>query len=63
LISHDAGWYDPQKENQTINPYTAIFEKLYPELKSRGFTNEEFNQLMRVNPSKAYAIKIRKLSN
>ena len=61
LISHDSGWYDPQKENQTINPYTAIFEKLYPELKSRGFTEEEFNQLMCVNPSMAYAIKIRKL--
>ena len=63
LISHDSGWYDPQKENQTINPYTAIFEKLYPELKSQGFTDEEFNQLMRVNPSKAYAVRIRKLSN
>ena len=60
LISHDSGWYDPQKENQTINPYTAIFKKLFPELKSRGFTDEEFNQLMRENPSKAYSIKIRK---
>ena len=63
LISHDSGWYDPQKENQTINPYTAIFEKLYPELKSQGFTDEEFNQLMHENPSKAYAVRIRKLSN
>lgn len=59
LISHDAGWYDPQKEEQSIQPYTAIFEKLYPALKSQGFTDEEFNVLMSVNPSKAFAIQIR----
>jgi len=63
LISHDSGWYDPQKEIQTINPYTAIFKKLYPELKSRGFTDEEFKLLMHENPARAYGIKIRKLSN
>ncbi len=60
LISHDAGWYDPQKENQTIKPYTAIFKKLHQELKSRGLTDDEFNLLIRVNPSKAFSIEIRK---
>ena len=59
LISHDAGWYDPQKKIQTIKPYTAIFKKLYPELKSRGFTDDEFNLLISVNPAKAFSIKIR----
>jgi len=58
LISHDAGWYDPQKETQAIKPYTAIFKKLYPELKSRGLTDDEFNLLISVNPSKAFSIKI-----
>ena len=62
LISHDSGWYDPQKEEQTINPYTAIFKKLFPELKSRGFADEEFEQLLHVNPSKAYSIRIRRSS-
>ncbi len=61
LISHDAGWYDPQKENQKITPYTTIFKQLYPELKSHGFTDEEFNLLISVNPSKAFSIEIRKL--
>ena len=28
LISHDAGWFDPQKEIQTIKPFTSIFNKL-----------------------------------
>ena len=59
LISHDAGWYDPQKENQTITPYSAIFKKLYPELKSLGFTDDEFNLLVSENPSKAYSINLR----
>ncbi len=60
LISQDAGWYDPQKENQNIRPYTNIFKKLYPELKSQGFTDDEFNLLISVNPSKAFSIKVRK---
>lgn len=60
LISHDAGWYDPQKESQSIKPYTNIFTKLYPELKSRGFTDEEFKILTSVNPSKAFSIEIKK---
>ncbi|WKK66490.1 phosphotriesterase family protein [Lutimonas zeaxanthinifaciens] len=59
LISHDSGWYDPQKENQTIKPFTNIFKKLYPELKSRGFSDDEFKELISVNPSKAFLIKVR----
>lgn len=60
LISHDAGWYDPQKENQKITPYTAIFKQLYPELKSRGFSEDELKLLISVNPSKAFSIEIRR---
>ncbi|WP_298475993.1 phosphotriesterase [uncultured Maribacter sp.] len=60
LISHDSGWYDPQRENQAIRPYTNIFKKLYPELKTHGFTEEEFKVLLSVNPSKAFLIEVRK---
>ncbi|KUK78146.1 MAG: Aryldialkylphosphatase [Proteiniphilum acetatigenes] len=60
LISHDAGWYDPQKEIQTIKPFTTIFTQLLPELKSHGFTDDEIKLLLRVNPSKAFAIEIRR---
>jgi phosphotriesterase-related protein len=59
LISYDAGWYNPQKENKTIKPYTSIFKKLYPELKSHGFTDDEFKLLIAINPSKAFSIEIR----
>ncbi|NNK74827.1 MAG: phosphotriesterase [Maribacter sp.] len=59
LISHDAGWYDPQKETQNIQPYTTIFTTIYPELKARGFTDDEFHMLISINPSKAYALEIK----
>lgn len=59
LISHDAGWYDPQKKEQEIQSYTAIFAEVYPRLKASGFTDEEWNQLISINPAKAFQIKIR----
>ncbi len=62
LISHDSGWYDPQKETQEIQPYTAIFRKLVPALESKGFTDEELNLLLSVNPSKAFSIGIKTAS-
>ena len=59
LISHDAGWYDPQKDVQEIQPYTAIFTEVYPRLKASGFTEGEWNQLISINPAEAFQIKIR----
>jgi phosphotriesterase-related protein len=61
LISHDAGWYDPKKQEQNIQPYTTIFTKVIPELKSKGFTDDEINLLLNRNPSKAFAVQVRKL--
>ncbi len=61
LISHDGGWYDPQKKSQNIQPYTPIFKTLLPLLRSKGFTEDEINLLISVNPSKAYAIHKRSM--
>ena len=61
LISHDAGWYDPKKRQQEIHGYTNIFTKVIPELKSRGFTEDEIKTLLTKNPSTAFSIQIRKL--
>jgi phosphotriesterase-related protein len=61
LLSHDAGWYDPQKQVQTMKPYTTIFKQLYPELMLKGFSKEEFNLLISRNPAEAFSIHIRKL--
>ncbi|MFY0654081.1 MAG: phosphotriesterase [Cyclobacteriaceae bacterium] len=56
LISHDAGWYDPDRKEQKIKPYTNIFEQLIPELKKIGFTTEDFDLLLKKNPVEAYTI-------
>ncbi|UCS93746.1 phosphotriesterase [Echinicola marina] len=61
LISHDAGWFDPQKEQQDIVGYTRIFEELIPRLKSEGFTTQDIDMLLKVNPAKAFGIRAREL--
>ncbi|HOK26629.1 MAG TPA: hypothetical protein P5320_06620 [Bacteroidales bacterium] len=64
LISHDAGWYDPAKENGgDFRGFTTMFEKLIPELKNNGFTDKEIKQVFEVNPARAFAVRIRRLKN
>jgi phosphotriesterase-related protein len=62
LVSHDAGWYD------VINPssvkfrgYSAIFTQLKPALFREGFTESDWQQLVKENPKEAYTIRIRRL--
>ena len=61
LISHDAGWYDPQKQTQAVKSYTNIFKQLYPVLVSKGFSKEELKRLISDNPAKAFSISIKRL--
>jgi len=61
LISHDAGFYEAGTENGgDFRAYTDIFDFLIPELKQRGFSNEEINQLLIQNPQEAYGIRVRR---
>lgn len=61
LVSHDAGWYEPDKPNGgKIRGYTTLFKNLIPTLKKIGFTEQDVTQLLQQNPSKAFAIDIRK---
>jgi phosphotriesterase-related protein len=60
LLSHDAGWFDPAKENGGVyRGYTTLFEKLIPILRKEKFSEKEIHQLLTVNPSGAFEIKIR----
>jgi len=60
LLSHDAGWYDPAFENGgQFRGYTTIFEKLIPQLRQAGFTDEDIEILLIENPAKAFGIRIR----
>jgi len=61
LLSHDAGWYDPAKENGgDFRGYTTLFEKLIPMLKKDGFTEKEVHQILVTNPAEAFTIRVRK---
>ncbi|HHP7241391.1 MAG TPA: phosphotriesterase [Cyclobacteriaceae bacterium] len=60
LIAHDAGWYDPAKETQEPQPYTPIFKEVLPRLKQEGFTDQDIDQLLIKNPTKAYSITVRR---
>lgn len=58
LISHDAGWYDPAKpDGGDFQPFTNIFEKLIPELSSKGFTEKDWDLLLIENPKSAFSIR------
>ncbi|NHF60374.1 phosphotriesterase [Flavobacteriaceae bacterium TP-CH-4] len=61
LISHDAGWYDVgEKNGGNYRGYTDLFTKLIPQLKENGFTQVDLDVLLKQNPKRAYAIKIRR---
>lgn len=58
LISHDAGWYQVgEPDGGNFRGYTAIFKQLIPALKKRGFTQQEIDQLLVINPRKVFSIK------
>ena len=61
LVSHDAGWYEPDKpDGGKIRAYTTLFKNLIPSLRKNGFTQQDVTKLMQQNPSKAFAITIRR---
>jgi len=62
LISHDAGWYDPARENGgNFRGFSTLFDKLIPELRNNGFTDADVDQILKINPSKAFAVKVREI--
>jgi phosphotriesterase-related protein len=62
LISHDAGWYKLGEANGgNFVGFTAIFEKLFPVLRQKGFSEKDFDQLLIHNPAEAFKIQVRKV--
>lgn len=58
LISHDAGWYRPGEENGgSFRGFTGIFTALIPTLLEVGFTIEDINQILEINPRNAFSIR------
>lgn len=61
LISHDAGWYKPSEvKGGNFVGFTSIFEKLFPILRQKGFSEPDFNQLLIRNPANAFKLSIKK---
>jgi phosphotriesterase-related protein len=58
LISHDAGWFRPEEtDGGSFRGFAGIFTALIPALEKVGFSPEEINLLLQVNPSKAFVIR------
>ena len=63
LLSQDAGWYDPDHpDGSNYFSHTIIFEELIPALKEAGFSDKELLEIMKTNPSNAFSIKKRLIS-
>jgi phosphotriesterase-related protein len=61
LVSHDAGWYHVgESKGGDFNPFTFIANQLIPKLKESGFTDKDIDEVFKVNPAKAFAIRVRK---
>jgi phosphotriesterase-related protein len=71
LLSHDDGWAVEGEAaagaalkpfgNGNPRPYTTIFERLLPDLRAAGFTEEELRQLTVLNPAQALGVAVRTL--
>lgn len=62
LLSHDAGWYSPGEElGGEFRPYTDLFEFLLLGMRAQNFSEAEIDQILKTNPSQAYAIRKRLL--
>jgi len=62
LISHDAGWYEPDKPWEgLVRKYTVWFDSMVPKLKEAGFTKEEIKELIHFNPMQAFGVHVRKI--
>ena len=60
LVSHDAGWYEIGKPNGgEFRPYDTLFKEFLPALKEAGFSHDEIQQLLVVNPREAFTIHVR----
>jgi len=63
LVSHDAGWYEVGKPNGgAFRPYDTLFKDFLPALKEAGFSHDEIQQLLVVNPREAFTIQARPLA-
>jgi phosphotriesterase-related protein len=61
LVSHDGGWFDPDKPGggDFSRSYELLFTRFLPALRQAGFSESDIDQLVRVNPARAFGIQVR----
>jgi len=61
LVSQDSGWYHvSEPKGGDFRPFTCIAKVFIPRLKVSGFTDEDIDQIFKINPKNAFAVKVRK---
>lgn len=61
LLSHDAGWYHVGEPNGgEFNDFNFLFEEFVPRLQQTGFSKEQIDTLVRINPMNAFSVRVRK---
>lgn len=59
LLSHDAGWYNPAREDgkpdDGFRGYTALVQDFIPRLLDRGISEEQLHLITVTNPAEAFA--------
>lgn len=62
MLSHDAGWYNVGEPGGGVfRPFDTLFIEFIPALQKIGFTDHDIMQMTRINPQKAFSIRIRKV--
>ncbi len=59
LLSHDGNSYN---RDRNLKEYDAVLTSLVPALKENGFSEEEINQILVINPQNAFKIGVRYLT-
>jgi phosphotriesterase-related protein len=58
LLSHDAGWYQPDETNGgTQKPYTYLIDTFIPKLKDAGVDDATIRMITQTNPVRAFGFK------
>lgn len=61
LVSQDSGWYHVgEPGGGDFRPFTCIATQFIPKLKENGFTDNDIDQVFRINPARAFAVRVRK---
>lgn len=61
MLSHDAGWYHVgEAGGGEFNDFNFMFEEFLPALRQSGFSEEQIDTLIRINPMNAFTVRVRK---